>query len=32
VILRLSEESLDDKKFNNVVFPDPDGPRIAVKL
>ena len=28
----LLDINLPDKKFKNVVFPDPDGPRIAVKL
>ena len=31
-IVKLSDTSRDDKKLSNVVLPEPDGPRIAVKL
>jgi hypothetical protein len=31
-INRLLETNLPDKKLRRVVFPDPDGPRIAVKV
>lgn len=31
-MVRLSETRRDDKKFSRVVLPEPDGPRIAVKL
>ena len=30
-IFKLSDIKRPDKKFNKVVFPDPDGPNIAVK-
>ena len=30
--VRLSDMSLPDKKLRSVVFPEPDGPRIAVKV
>lgn len=32
VMVKLSETSLDDRKFNKVVLPEPDGPSMAVKL
>jgi len=31
-MVKLSETSLDERKFNNVVLPEPDGPKMAVKL
>lgn len=31
-IVKLSESNLPDNKFNIVVFPHPEGPRIAVKV
>jgi hypothetical protein len=31
-IIRLGEANLPLKKFNKVVFPEPEGPRIAVKV
>jgi len=30
--IRLSDINLPDKKFNKVVLPDPEGPKIAVKV
>lgn len=32
VMVRLSDTRREDKKFNKVVLPLPDGPKMAVKL